>query len=107
MAESRMETQRKKLHTKLLTLCDNVYYQPPSSVKMVYPCIRYEQSQGYDSYADGIKYMQNMQYQLMVISPDPDTDIPREILELPYTTMQNHYVADNLHHFVIALTTIY
>lgn len=107
MAQSQTLKNRKELHDKLITICPNVYYQPPSNVKMTYPCIRYEVSQGQNWYADNQKYHQWMDYQIMVISRDPDSDIPRNILELPYSHMENHYVAENLHHSVITLTTKY
>lgn len=47
---------RLSLNDLLLTYCPNVYYQPPDSIKMRYPCIVYNRRNDSVRHADGVKY---------------------------------------------------
>lgn len=95
-----------ELH-KLLSKNDypeNVYYQPPPTVSMDYPCIRYTRSDIHTQYADNRIYMQKDQYTLIVIDPDPDSQIPEILLDhFPLISFDRQYPADNLNHFVLTL----
>lgn len=81
-----------------------VYFQPPASVRMVYPCIRYNWATNYVRYADNFPYHVMRRYDLIVIDEDPASPIPEAVCQMfPYCSMGNSYVADNLHHFPITL----
>lgn len=99
-----MNTQQ-KLQAKLeeLLKCRHVYYQPPESLKMEYPCIRYSKSDIESNYADDIKYSNHTKYEITVIDKRPDNKVIEEILSLPYTSYDRHYTSNNLNHDVITI----
>lgn len=79
---------------------DNVYFQPPSSKSMDYPCIRYELSDVRTKFANNIPYSHKKQYQLTIIDEDPDSGIPDKIAKLPMCAFDRPYTANNLNHYV-------
>lgn len=81
----------------------NVYFQPPSNVRMSYPCIVYSWQRQIERYADNDPYFQRRGYQVTVIDRDPDSNIPNKIRALPYTSMSSIFVSDDLNHFVFDL----
>jgi hypothetical protein len=81
----------------------NVYFQPPSVIMMRYPCIVYRRSGLSEKRADGRLYASRIMYQVTVIDPDPDSEIPGRIAQLPLSRFDRHYTADNLNHDVYNL----
>ena len=100
MTDRRLEFQR--LLESLLG-SRNVYYDPPSTLKMNYPCIRYSLSGINTKHADDKKYLNKKQYDLIVISKKIDPEVVDKILELPYSSLNRPYPADNLHHYPITI----
>lgn len=96
---------RLDLQSKLEELLGNrnVYYQPPASLKMSYPAIRYDKSNISSRHANNAKYSNFTQYELIVIDKHPDNKVIDKILELPLSSYERHYTADNLHHDVITI----
>ena len=94
-----------KLQSKLIELLEtsNVYYQPPESLKMKYPCVRYSKSKPDVKHADDMKYINKDCYELTVIANSADDEMIDKILQLPYSSFDRHYVSNNLHHDVIIL----
>lgn len=97
---------RLKLHEELCTLLGsrNVYFNPPENIKMTYTAIRYEIS-GKDLKRanDGIYRMTN-QYSGVVITKDPDSTLPDEILmHFKMCSFGRPYIADNLNHYPFTL----
>lgn len=80
-----------------------VYFQPPASVSLSYPCIIYSLSSTWDLYADNLFYAGKKRYQIMLITRDPDTPFFDKIRNLPLCGFDRAYVADNLHHFVFEI----
>lgn len=76
----------------------NVYFQPPPSVKMQYPCIVYKRDYEATEFAGDKPYAQRKRYQVTVIDPNPDSDIPSKVGALPLCVFDRHYTADNLNH---------
>ena len=75
------------------------YFQPPESIKMKYPCIVYAKSSGRPTYADNNIYTFKQGYDVTVIDPDPDSSIPKSLMEtFSYIQHDREYIADNLHH---------
>lgn len=91
------------LQDLLETLVDNVYFQPPESLKLSYPCIVYSRSDMDTKFADDIPYAHSKQYQLIVIDKDPDSNIPGKVALLPMCTFDRHYTANNLNHDIFDL----
>lgn len=81
----------------------NVYYQPPESIKMSYPAIKYSKSNIRSSYANNGKYSMRDCYELIVIAKLPDDPVIKKLLALPYCSYDRHYVADNLNHDVLTI----
>lgn len=80
------------------------YFQPPENVSMVYPCIRYYRVRPSTDRADDMVYRFTQCYDLIVIDPDPDSTIPRYIVEhFQMAEMGPSYAANNLHHTPITL----
>lgn len=78
----------------------NVYFQPPSTVKMNYPCIVYSRNRVDANHANNKLYNHTKSYAVTVIDPDPDSEIPEKLLSLPYCRFDRHFTADNLNHDV-------
>lgn len=97
--------KRPTLQSKLEELLGsrNVYYQPPASVTMKYPAIRYSKASIDNKKANNKKYLSKTCYEITVIDPLPDNYVIEKILELPYSEWNRHYVSDNLNHDVIKL----
>lgn len=81
----------------------NVYFQPPESIKLKYPCIIYEEARGRSVRANNKLYMYRKRYNLILIDKDPDTVIPDRIRELPLCDTDRIYKSDNLYHFSFTL----
>lgn len=81
----------------------NVYYQPPESIKLKYPCIIYSLSDIYARNADDMHYSMQKAYTVTVISRDPDNTIAESILQFPRTRFDRRYIADNLYHDILTL----
>lgn len=94
--------RRLELHNVLVRLLgsSNVYFQPPSTVKMQYPCIVYQRSNIDMKHADDTLYLSEQEYQVTIIDSNPDSEIPKKIGDLPLSRFNRHYTADNLNHDV-------
>lgn len=97
---------RLELHEELCGLLgsQNVYYQPPASFKMSYPCIVYSRSGINKRNADDRMYKSVNEYGIIVIDRDPDSMIPDHILEhFAMCRFDRFYTSDNLNHFSLTL----
>lgn len=92
--------QRQKLQNLLLEMCDNVYFQPPNSLKMTYDCIVYHRENLQTRYADNAPYRHMTRYSLTVITKEPDSALVDSVAGLPMTKHSRFYTADNLNHDV-------
>ena len=81
----------------------NVYFQPPPSVKMKYPAIRYKLYTIDNNFADDIPYIQAKEYELIYITKDPDDPMVDAISKLPLCSFNRYYTADNLNHYVYSI----
>lgn len=99
-----MAKTRQDLHMELLTFCPNVYYQPPESIKLTYPCIVYSEETPYVEPADNIKYKVNRRWQIMVITKDPENTLGWTIFNsLSHCTIGRIFNSNNLHHVSLSL----
>lgn len=96
---------RADLQKELETLLGsrNVYYQPPETIKMEYPAIRYKKSDIDTKHANDKPYMHKKKYEIIVIDRKPDNPVIDKLLSLPMCTYDRWYTADNLNHDVITL----
>jgi len=82
---------------------DNVYFQPPPNVSMEYPCIVYQRDYEQTIFAGDKPYARKKRYQVTVIDRDPDSVIPDKIADLPLSSFDRFYTAENLNHDVFKL----
>ena len=82
---------------------NNVYFQPPASVRMTYPAIVYSLSDIKADFADNVPYKKSKAYEVTLIDKDPDSKFVDAILELPYCKFNRSYKSENLNHFVFLL----
>lgn len=96
---------RLDLHERLCGVLGsrNVYFQPPESVKLVYPAIVYELSKIDNRYANDGVYIQADSYTVTFISKTPDSEIVRALSKLPTCRFDRGFVSDNLYHKVFTL----
>ena len=92
--------QRLQLHQLLETFVDHVYFQPPTNVKIVYPCIVYKRDFANTEFADNNPYNHMMRYMITIISPNPDSEIPKKVAAMPMSLFNRFYTVDNLNHDV-------
>lgn len=77
-----------------------VYYQPPATIKMGYPCIVYSRYRTRTRHADDNPYTLLRQYTITVVDKNPDTEIPDRIALLPMCSWSRNFTNDNLYHYV-------
>lgn len=92
---------RLELHEVLCSLLGsrNVYFQPPASLRMKYPCIVYEPQAMTTEHADNQPYTFFDRYRVIYIDQDPDSILPKKIARLKGARAAQPYTADNLHHW--------
>lgn len=89
---------RLELHQILESFVGNVYFQPPTNVKLVYPCIVYHRDYAKTEFADNGPYTFMHRYMITVIDKDPDSDIPGKVAAMPRTLFNRFFVAADLNH---------
>lgn len=94
---------RLKVSDMLHGICENVYFQPPESVKLTYPCIIYERRTGDTIFADDAPYRFTMCYTITVIDKNPDSELPSQVAMFPMCKMDRCFTSDNLNHTVFIL----
>jgi len=84
----------------LKSIVPKVYYQPPESKKLEYPCIVWSLNRIDPSYADNSTYRKEKSYQLILIHKDPDNTEVDQIASLPRCRMDRPpYQANNMYHY--------
>ena len=96
MSKARLDLQE---FLEILKGDQNVYFQPPTSVKMNYPAIVYKLSNINNTHANNSPYIQDTAYQLIYITKNPDDVMIKTLSKLPMCDFDRHYTADNLNHY--------
>lgn len=83
----------------------NVYFQPPASVQMHYPAIRYDLKDFKSRSANNSgAYISNTGYECVLIMKEPsDEKLLGQIFSIPYCKFGRYYRADNLHHYTFTI----
>lgn len=97
---SRLELQ--KIFDKIPNI-KKVYFQPPLSVKLEYPCIVYKLDNIDSKYANNSMYFNMKRYQITIIDKNPDSNIPDNIMKLQMCNFDRAFSSDNLNHWVFNL----
>lgn len=82
---------------------NRVYFQPPETVKMEYPCFVYFRNRYDRLSANDTMYKLDRSYQITLITKEPDPPILERIIALKYCRFDRHYCLDNLHHYIYTL----
>lgn len=94
-----MARSRSELSDILHRLCQNVYFQPPTGTKLVYPCIIYKLDGINIRFADNNPYRLMDEYEVKYITRDADDMTVHDIALLPLCSLGRSYTADNLYHY--------
>lgn len=81
----------------------NVYFQPPTSVKMSYPAIVYSLANINNDFANDGVYLSLTRYSVTLIVKDPDSELIGTIAALPNCQFDRCYTSDNLNHYVFTI----
>lgn len=97
--------RRLQLQNLLMSILgsNNVYFQPPASVRLQYPCIVYTRKNIDQIKADNIDYVRHTQYTVTLIGQNPESDIVDKILDIPYCRYDRFFTSDGLNHDVFSL----
>lgn len=106
-----MEVNRQELSEKLKQIMwdsgetPKLYFQPPESVKLEYPCIVYHLRTMTSDYADDLPYRVAVGFDITYITRSPNSRVVTAITKLPYISFDRYYVSDNLHHYAYTFTS--
>ena len=92
---------RLDLHEELCRILGtrNAYFQTPSSMSMNYPAIRYGKGTPNTKKANNALYGYIECYEGVVIDPDPDSEIPKKLIEhFQMCSLGKSYSAEGLNH---------
>lgn len=92
-----------EIQERLESICDHVYFQPPSNSKMEYPCIVYSRDKIDNNHGNNHVYNQNHRFQVTIIDKDPDSDITEKLSRFDKCQFDRRFVVDNLYHDVFTL----
>lgn len=97
---------RLELHEELCSVLGsrNVYFQPPESIKMSFPCIIYHLSGDDTSYADNKIYARMKEYNVTVVDKNPDSTIADRLLDsIEYSSFLRSFREDGLYHYLLTI----
>lgn len=91
---------RLKLHDLLVSILgsNHVYFQPPESIKMVYPAIVYNLYNIDNTFANNDLYISKKKYSLTLMDLDPDSPIIDKLISIPTCRFDRSYTKDNINH---------
>ena len=100
-----MSQRRIELHHKLERILGskNVYFQPPTGMRLIYPCVVYSLSTANDVHANNNIYRRLYRYTVTYITKDPDDPKRDEFDDLRYCAFDRFFTSDNLNHFVYTI----
>lgn len=82
----------------------NVYFQPPASVHLAYPCVIYNLAAGDIKRADDSVYSYTNRFELIFIYRKPNMEIVEKVMRaFPMCSVSRIYIADNLYHYAFNL----
>ena len=77
----------------------NVYFDPPESFKLNYPCIVYSLGGHSEVFADDNRYYMMKRYTLTYITRNADDPMVEKLDGLKYCRLSRPYTADGLFHY--------
>lgn len=83
----------------------HLYFQPPETVKLQYPCVIYQFKTLTSLYADNDPYRFSVSYDVTYITRSPTSSVPAAMAKRHAMAFDRYYVAENLHHYAYTYTT--
>jgi hypothetical protein len=97
-------SSRLDLHRELMDFILDVYFQPPSNIKLTHPCIVYHKVNKIREYANDGLYLGKQGYQVTLMETDPDSPIADAMEQyFQYCSITQHFAMDNLNQTVLTL----
>lgn len=81
----------------------NVYFQPPETLKINYPCIIYNLATIDVDQADDMNYICRKAYSVTYVDKNPDNTMVDELIKLPGCRFDRTYRSSNLNHYTFTL----
>mgnify|MGYP003571258606 CR=1 FL=1 len=101
MARPRIDVHRQLESAMTLAgYTPHVYYQPPDSKELTYPCIVYSRDKFNTVYANDHIYRDMTQYTVTVMDRDPESPLVDILRNIQYCEMDRELPVDNVHNFV-------
>lgn len=99
--DRRLELDKKLRNIQIDILgYQHTYFEPDENVRLKYDAVVYERTGFHVRRADNKGYRIQDQYQVMIISQDPETLLPKALIEnFEYCSPGKFSVRDNLWHF--------
>ena len=98
---SRLDLQRE---LEELFETQNVYFQPPESFKLTYPCVVYTRRTGDTKFADNKPYTFRKSYEVTLIRNDPESDwVDKFAMHFPMSRYDRNFKSDNLEHDIFVV----
>lgn len=98
-----LEKIRASLQKELELICGaNVYFQPPETLTLKYPCAIYQIADAPSVYADGIKYNQAIRFQITYVTKKAMDDAVEKMLRNPFFNFQRFFASAGLNHYVFS-----
>lgn len=100
-----MMGSRLELHEQLCEILGsrNVYYQPPESLRIVYPAIVYAKDAIQRELANDAGYIRDDRYMVTFIARNVDDEVIDKLLEFPHISYNRRYATEGLYHDVFTL----
>jgi len=77
----------------------NVYFQPPETMRLEYPCIVYFKNALPVNYANNKIYKKKQAYTLTYVDKNPDSEMPNTILHaFSFIRIDSYYRSEGLNH---------
>ncbi len=81
----------------------NIYFQPPSNIRLQYPCIIYKREEIRNRQADNYVYNQHRFYQVTVIDSNPDSVYVDKISKMVNCDHVRTFMTEGLNHDVFRI----
>lgn len=81
----------------------HTYFNPPPSVQMRYPAIKYSLKNINSDFANNGVYISTPSYEVTLIDENPDSEYANKILQIPYCAFDRFYTANNLNHWTFTI----
>lgn len=81
----------------------NVYFQPPESLSIRYPCIVYSLSKVDNLHGNNDIYKQDISYELIYVDSNPESNVFKKLCNIPMCKFKRFYISENLNHYVFEI----